>query len=248
MRQIPPLSLLSLHVENLQITAAAPSVKDLPMRLESATARIALTLEVKRHITGISKEAPPELPRVLIASPRLNIHVGLDRVQITFPVDGPLARNVLETFPYFAKKIGTPEIDAVFVAINEPVWMGAVLNIVKPVPDATTGARAVEPIARQAASIRPFGEELASFNLLCGFRAGGLFKNVTVQGYDSYTVDLVDGRADSPTKRESGVQYILDINTKPQQVRPYDRADLAQLLREMEQFFIDLPTIIPGAP
>jgi hypothetical protein len=182
-------------------------------------------LKANLQLLNIPQGAPPEAPRVILTSPLLSINVGLNRLDMIINVPTQIKSNKDSSF-----KLLREQIERVYNSIVrdnlEYDWCGIILNLEFPsTNDTKPSLKILDGLFNELVKVEKESKELATFSLQYGFKESGLYRNVTISGFDTYDIPVagigINQTIDLTRMpvRESGITINIDINNKPTEPR-----------------------------
>ena len=172
---------------------------------------------------NIPDNTPPETPRIVISSKDKILNVGLNRfdIHIQLPLE---IRNESKTCLEYLHLTLDPILKTLIKELKITyTWSGLIANLKLPIEGKSPSSNLIKPLFERLLSIQVGNKKLSSFNLQFGLNESNNNRLYTVNAYESKNIQippLVAGQSlllnmDDVPISESGLQIVLDINTRP---------------------------------
>lgn len=213
-----------------------------------ALKKVAARFRGEASMVNLPHRAPPALPRLIVKLEGALLQLGLDRFQIVMEPPSHVSSSYADAMGFARDRFVPLLVELAATPQHEHSWSGVVFDIAFPVAGAATGSAAVESVFRRLVTLKWDCSQLASFTLNVGRRSGGFFRNYTVSGYERRKFEIpaselargVSIETDAGSIEETGVNLLLDVNSKPTQDGCSALDDLERTLKEHTDAYSDI--------
>jgi len=192
----------------------------------------------------------PDLPRLVLATKDMQLHVALTRLQFVIHPPDHIANSFEESLNFALARAADAQ-KLLFGQIKRYAWTGLVVALdfcEKPLKSKDMISASMDAFKRLT-RLDWSDKKTAAFNLQAGYKNGDFFRTYTVSGFERRMVrvtqdDLSEGR--TPTFEDGdlkaiGVEVLLDINDKPSKRHGGPKADLKRVAQEAVRSYKDFP-------
>lgn len=155
--------------------------------------------------------------------------------------------SVFERFKFIVEKVNEfSKLSLIFKSAEQYSSQGFIIDINVPIAGAIE--LALEEMHSRLVKAKPLGE-IASMQILLGYKVNDVFLNFTVSAYETRSGDLTNTQISTEEIRklkltEVGIGIKLDINNRPREVDPESKHSLDELLQISHGFLAnDFSTI-----
>ena|SRR5579872_163099 len=226
----------SFEVDKQIIFSAGQALQDINKRLGGRLMNL-----------NVPSGAPDDMPRAVVQSSNTFVGVALNRFDVG--LSNPDTNETKDFDSFLKETYSRAELILKPLLKTYPKYsfVGAVVVLNFPMAtDGSDGISMIAPLFEKIVAIKRGERKLSSFQLVYGFSDEIFNRNITIQSYETRTLELsVDALNPKPINldvktlpiKESGVQVMIDINNLNDKNKKYPLEDLQKIVSDQVETY-----------